>query len=195
MLSRFVILVLLLLAGCRSAADLAPAASVSKLDTTSPSDWEKIAATYPPCALSADSADASPRVEIPRLRISLPLPPGAELSEGGEGPGETWVWRFAPDSAVLHLQRLAGIEGAADYTMILEDAGFESAADCSHRVDGHAAVVRRMRFPDAERTFYGATIQMIPATGESLGASVLAPGEERRDQLLSVLLHLRVHPL
>lgn len=87
------------------------------------------------------------------------------------------------------------IEGIADYTMLLEDAGFERETDCSHRVDGHAAVVRRMRFVDAGRTFYGATIQMIPAKGESLGASVLAPSEERRDQLLSVLLRLRVHPL
>lgn len=184
---------LCLLTACTSAVDVQPVSFVSDtLKTLSPSHWEEITSGYPACAIASEQAGQASLVEVPHLRIRLPLPAGAELHDRGANSEGMSIWIIAPDSAMLHVTRMAGIRGSANYMMTLEGAEMQEQGTCRDFISQHAALVRRYRFQLPERVLFGATVQLIPATGESLGGGVLAPGEDRREDLLSVLLHIRV---
>lgn len=188
---------LLLLSACTSAVDVRPVSLVSdSLGTFTPSDWEEITSGYPSCVISSAPVPPVSMVEVPALKIALPLPAGAELHGPGSVPVEMKMWTFASDSAALQVMRSEEIQGSANYTLMLQGAEMEEEGACRHRIGQHAVLVRRMRFHLPEGTvLHGATMQLIPATGESLGGSVLAPREGRREELLSVLLHARIGPL
>lgn len=190
-------IVLFLLSACTSAVDVRPVSFVSdSLDTVTPANWEEITSSYPSCVVSSAPVGGVPLVEIPALKIALPLPAGAEPYDPGDIPDEMRLWNFASDSATLHVMRSGGIRGSANYMLMLEGAEMEDEGTCTHRISQHAALVHRIRFQLPEGcVLYGATMQVVPATGESLGGSVLAPHEDRREELLSVLLHLRVDQL
>lgn len=184
---------LFLLTACTSTVDVQPVSLVTdSLGTFSPSNWEEITSGYPSCAILSEPVGQADLIEVPPLRIALALPAGAEFHDPGDDPEEMSTWTFALDSATLSVMRMAGIRGSANYMMMLEGAEMEEQGTCGHFIGRHAALVRRFRFQLPERVLYGATVQLIPATGESLGGSVLAPRERRRENLLSVLLHLRV---
>jgi hypothetical protein len=65
------------------------------------------------------------------------------------------------------------------------NVGFVSAPACAISVDGHHAVVDRVRVVMKADTMYLAIIPVFARTGSVVNASIETPSRQRRDELLS----------
>ena len=102
------------------------------------------------------------------------------------------VWTFGEDATTLCVSRYPGVHGANFIFMPEGDPDSELESVCRAEVDGVGAQVERRRYVGEDSVLYGVVVEMILAAGEGLAAAALAPSRAEREDLLALILRMRV---
>ena len=157
-----------------------------------PADWVQYATAWSRCP-EVDAPTGgylTARVQQPSGRFQLP--PGFAGSESGFVEGSYQTWR-ASDSAVIFL---AFTDGGGHYVTIRESVGViipGYSPPCAGEIAGRPAVFSRVRYVrtgTVSETTYVAFAKVVFAPKMALQATLYAPNEARREELVSALVGL-----
>jgi len=150
-------------------------------DIPTPEYGEGLAKGKPLCQLPPVPKAATGRAESLVGAGTIILPAGF-IAEPQERPtSKRWMGDDSATFTVLVGPRAMG--GMAHSGG--GDATFESAPPCVISVDGHHAVVERVKVVMQTDSIYLATIPVFVKPGKIVNASIEAPSAARRDELIS----------